>query len=148
MFQYSQQYSNTNSMLTSEMVSIYNGLHAFSRSIGHSHWGKQRIKETEDYGIHELTEQIHDVQYGLVYWVVYSQCNLLDGALLHETICVPSIEHSTDVVKLYLMYFKLWNLSLSFYVLDCRCHFNNCIIFNFLSFYCLPEDGNMIGWNV
>ena len=63
---------------------------------------------------------------------------ILEGVLLHETLYVPSIPYSAVVVKLYLIKFNLRYLPLSFYILDWLCHFNNCIIVNFLSFILPP----------
>jgi len=126
-------------MHTSGIVAVYNSLNAFSRSLGHSQGGISKDNKSEDYRTLELTEQIEDVKHGAVYSVVYSSVHL--SWMRHcymKCLYVPFIQYSNVVVMLYLMHIKLRYLSLSLYVLDWHCHFNNCVIFNFVSFVLPP----------
>lgn len=49
---------------------------------------------------------------------------------------------------IHLNIFSLWFLSLSFYILHWFCHFNNRIIFSYLSFVSLQKDGYRSGRNM
>jgi len=64
-------------MHTSEVVSIFNSLHAFSRLLLHPQGGKSKDELSEDYRILELTKQIQDIKYGVVYCIVYSSVHSL-----------------------------------------------------------------------